>query len=76
VSGRTGSAASTTIGTKSTTETTIAGLSANNTYYFKIWAVDASGNESTVPITSGEAILLNFFDIKNLFFQNVNLEHK
>ncbi|MFQ6070598.1 MAG: right-handed parallel beta-helix repeat-containing protein, partial [Candidatus Aminicenantales bacterium] len=37
---------------KSTTATTITGLEANQTYYFKIWAVDDSGNEETVPAVS------------------------
>lgn len=40
------------LGTASTTTTTITGLLANTLYYFKIWAVDVYGNETTLTNTN------------------------
>ena len=41
------------LATATTATTTITGLSAGETYYFKIWAIDDYGNESTDPAGTG-----------------------
>ena len=46
------------LATKTLTSTTITGLSAGATYYFKIWALDNYGNEGTVTDTSGNTLAL------------------
>jgi len=58
---------------KTTTSTTITGLSAVTTYFFKIWAQDLAGNEETVSTVS-TTTLTPFWILQGLIFQGLILQ--